>query len=810
MSPTTASHEKASAEYTMLFGTFSIHPSTIQSFLWTVSLLGISFAVYVAYAFRLKAITEYGAVIHEFDPYFHRRATEYLLEHGWDKFFTWYDYLSWYPLGRPIGTTIYPGLQITAAVLYRILQRFGGNWAMTVNEVCCYLPAWFGSLATVLMALLTYECSGSLLSAVFASLIFSILPAHLMRTVGGGFDNEAIAISAMIATFYCWVRSLRETTRSWVYGIATGLCYGYMVAAWGGFIFVLNMISLHAMVVVFIDWLRGVYDRRVFLAYSLYCFIGTFLATCVPPVGVMPFKSLEQISSLVVWCLLATLHLSEYERQRRDIPIQSFRCVRLRFKYSIALSFAVMAVFVVLLPSGYWGPISSRVRGLFVAHMKTGNPLVDSVAEHQPGTPDAFWGFLHIVYYLAPWGFVVMFHHPLRQSSFPPILYLVVQFFALTMSRLLILASIPHALLGGIALGLTIESLLEDACIPLAHLSPTTPHRRNERKSMGRKSSSSAFANFSGWLFHWRSPTWRKIRGALFFLFLFHVLSGARSFVRHAEKMRDTISHTSLVFKHREGEQETVIDDYRDGYEFLRTETPADSRILAWWDYGYQIAGMGNRTTLADGNTWNHEHIAMVGRCLTAPVAQAHRMIRHLADYVLVWSGGGGDDLAKAPWMARIGNSVYRDICPNDPLCEKFGFYPKEGIMEWSQADPTPMMAKSLLYNLHMADRRPGVGPDPELFEEVFRSKYGLLRIFKVMNISQESKDWVRDSKNRICDPPGSWLCAGQYPPAEELQEVLRKAINFKQLEDFNRKQMEQQDNFGEQYHRRSVHEKLI
>ena len=40
------------------------------------------------------------------------------------------------------------------------------------------------------------------------------------------------------------------------------------------------------------------------------------------------------------------------------------------------------------------------------------------------------------------------------------------------------------------------------------------------------------------------------------------------------------------------------------------------------------------------------------------------KIARHLADYVLVWAGGGGDDMAKSPHMARIGNSVYHDICP--------------------------------------------------------------------------------------------------------------------------------------------------
>ena len=35
---------------------------------------------------------------------------------------------------------------------------------------------------------------------------------------------------------------------------------------------------------------------------------------------------------------------------------------------------------------------------------------------------------------------------------------------------------------------------------------------------------------------------------------------------------------------------------------------------MSWWDYGYQIAGMANRTTLVDNNTWNNSHIAMVSQ----------------------------------------------------------------------------------------------------------------------------------------------------------------------------------------------------
>ena len=137
-----------------------------------------------------------------------------------------------------------------------------------------------------------------------------------------------------------------------------------------------------------------------------------------------------------------------------------------------------------------------------------------------------------------------------------------------------------------------------------------------------------------------------------------------------------------------------------------------------------QITGIANRTTIADGNTWNHEHIATLGRCLTAPVRDAHKIARHLADYVLLWAGGGGDDLAKSPHMARIANSVYPDICPGDPTCRAFGFL--DGYHS-----PTPMMAESLLYNLHSHNQVRDYNGDliqvnPKLFQEVFTSKYVL------------------------------------------------------------------------------------
>lgn len=92
----------------------------------------------------------------------------------------------------------------------------------------------------------------------------------------------------------------------------------------------------------------------------------------------------------------------------------------------------------------------------------------------------------------------------------------------------------------------------------------------------------------------------------------------------------------------------------------------------------------------------------------------------------------------------------------------------------------------------------PGVEVDKNRFKEVYRTKFGKVRIYKIMSVSQESKDWVADPANRICDAPGSWVCRGQYPPA--LRKILAEKKDFKQLEDFNVKDDEDDSEYQREY----------
>lgn len=143
-------------------------------------------------------------MIHEFDPYFNYRTTKYLADEGFYSFHNWFDDRAWYPLGRIIGGTIYPGLMVTSAAFYHFLQAI--NMPVDVRNVCVFLAPLFSSFTTIVTYLLTSELRDSSSGLVAAAMI-SIVPGYISRSVAGSYDNEGIAIFCMLLTYYFWIKS---------------------------------------------------------------------------------------------------------------------------------------------------------------------------------------------------------------------------------------------------------------------------------------------------------------------------------------------------------------------------------------------------------------------------------------------------------------------------------------------------------------------------------------------------------------------------------------------------------------------------
>jgi len=128
----------------------------------------------------------------------------------------------------------------------------------------------------------------------------------------------------------------------------------------------------------------------------------------------------------------------------------------------------------------------------------------------------------------------------------------------------------------------------------------------------------------------------------------------------------EAYSSPSIVLSARASDGGRIIfDDFREAYYWLRHNTPEDAKVMSWWDYGYQITAMANRTILVDNNTWNNTHISRVGQAMASTEEKAYEIMRELdVNYVLVIFGGltgySSDDINKFLWMVRIGGSTDR------------------------------------------------------------------------------------------------------------------------------------------------------
>merc|ERR1711871_1451365 len=126
-----------------------------------------------------------------------------------------------------------------------------------------------------------------------------------------------------------------------------------------------------------------------------------------------------------------------------------------------AAAVCAVVVIMILAPMGYFGPLSSRVRGLFVQHTRTGNPLVDSVAEHQPASAGAYFQYLHFLFYLYPIGMGLCYFKPpvtRGDSKMFVVLYgIIAYYFSSKMVRLVLLMGPIGSVFGGITLARGID-----------------------------------------------------------------------------------------------------------------------------------------------------------------------------------------------------------------------------------------------------------------------------------------------------------------------------------------------------------------
>ncbi|KAK9477604.1 Oligosaccharyl transferase STT3 subunit-domain-containing protein [Lipomyces japonicus] len=716
-----------------------VSPSARQGlpFLRTVILFLIAGA---AISSRLFSVVRFESIIHEFDPWFNFRATKYLVSHDFYSFLDWFDDRTWYPLGRVTGGTLYPGLMVTSALIYHTLKAL--TLPVDIRNVCVMLAPVFSALtayATYLFAVELKDEGAGLLAAAF----IGIAPGYISRSVAGSYDNEAIAIFLLMFTFYLWIKALKNGSA--FFGALTALFYFYMVAAWGGYVFITNMIPVHALVLI----IMGRYSNRLYVAYSSWYALGTLASMQIPFVGFLPIRSSEHMGALGVFGLLQLVGFAQYVRAR--VPSKQFTV--LITVSTISLLAVGVAVIVGLTFAGVIAPWTGRFYSLWdTGYAKVHIPIIASVSEHQPTAWPSFFFDTQFLIWLFPAGVYLMFQE-LRDEHVFVILYGILgSYFAGVMVRLMLTLTPIVCVSGAVALS-TILDIYTNQSKPKQDENLT-----NEEQQIKDKTSRVRLIDIGGIT---RTPfvgiftnvsRLAVIGSFVVYLFLF---------VKHCTWVTsNAYSSPSVVLASTlpDGSQH-IIDDFREAYYWLRKNTPEDAKVMSWWDYGYQIGGMADRTTLVDNNTWNNTHIATVGKAMSSSEDVSYPILRqHDVDYVLVIFGGligySGDDMNKFLWMVRIAEGIWPDQVKERDFFSARGEYRVD-----EQATAT--MKNSLMYKMSYhrfpelfgrngaVDRVrnqqiPAENGDPvrlNVVEEAFTSENWIVRIYKVKDLDLFGRD---------------------------------------------------------------------
>ncbi|KAJ1921567.1 oligosaccharyl transferase stt3 subunit [Mycoemilia scoparia] len=682
----------------------------------------------VAFGSRLFSVIRYESVIHEFDPWFNYRVTMNLVRDGFYEFWNWFDSTSWYPLGRAVGPTLYPGLMTTSAVIYNILHFF--NLPVDIRNVCVFLAPVFSAFTAIATYKLTKEAEGPT-AGLFAAAFIAVAPGYISRSVSGSYDNEAIAIFIMVFTFFLWLRAIR--LGSALYGALTALSYFYMVASWGGYVFLINIIPLH----VFALLLMGRYSNRLYVSYSTFYVLGTLLSMQIPFVGFVPTDTSEHMAALGTFGLVQLFGFAAFVKAR--VPEKEFQ---LLLKGAVAGLVCLGAVmFAFLSAKGIIAPWTGRLYSLWdTGYAKKHIPIIASVSEHQPTPWSSFFFDLNFLIWLFPVGVYFCFRKLEEPHVFMIIYSLFAVYFAGVMIRLMLTLTPVVCFTAGIAMSRIFEEYLD--------MRSENPDSRPEEDgtTSGAKDedrSPRSQPNTSGILKKIpKLPRIGVIFNFLFFLILYQlhctwVTSGS-------------YSSPSVVLSSQTADGNTfIIDDFREAYYWLRKNTPEDAKVLSWWDYGYQLAGMANRTTLVDNNTWNNTHIATVGRVFASDEDSAYEILKkHDVDYVVVVFGGfigySGDDINKFLWMIRIAEGIYPEHVKESDFFNSNGQYAIGD--QASQTMKRSVMHKLSYYRFNELFGGRGTDrvrnqPLPSYpivlnnFEEAYTSAHWMVRIYKVKEL---------------------------------------------------------------------------
>jgi len=579
---------------------------------------------------------DYGFELNEFDPFFNFRATKFIVDNGYVEYFAWHDDKSWYPDGRNVSATSQVMLHITTAALY---QSFG--MGQSLYDFTILFPVIIGSLTAIVIFALVRVLGGTT-AGLLASLFFAVSMPVIIRGTVGWFKSEPLGLFYGFLGVYLFLSGIKSDNGkvSFFKLIAGGVFVSLGISSWGGTQFFVILLVLFFLGIPFLR------KDKKFITWALPVFVSALLLTIAmferPGVGfVLGYGGLGLIGSTV-------------------FVLSFFQIQKIKVKNNIRYGFLLLGGFVLV---GISSIITNAVSLPSFRYLNAVNPflssdntIVQSVAEHSSVTMEQLFPSLSVLMIFSGIGVWLLFHIKENQNFHiknDMILFaLIIGFVGIYISsafiRLEIFGSIAVIVLASIGVSLLISNVLKK-------------HSKN---------SLSSIAKFS-------------FVAVIIVLLTIPVALPVNANWINVVKIPPTILHGGTHFN-------ITTNDWGDALEWIKGNTEHDAVIAAWWDYGYWITAIADRTTLIDNATINQTQIKKVAKIFLSTPDDAWKQLTDMeVDYVLVYIAaqklsndiyspfyalGGGGDEDKKYWLLRIAEMPLQEYLYSDNVTgtEKF------------------------------------------------------------------------------------------------------------------------------------------
>ena len=568
---------------------------------------------------------DYGFELNEFDPFFNFRATEYIVENGFSEYFQWHDYMSWYPEGRNVSASSQVMLHITTAVTYQI---FGGD--LSLYDFTILFPAIIGSLTVIIIFALVRVVGGTT-AGLFAALFFSVSLPIILRGTLGWFKSEPLGIFYGLLGLYFFLSGIKSENKkiAILKIISGGIIMSFGLASWGGIQFLIIPMGLFILALPFVR------KDHKFLIWSIPLFTVTFLlvTSMFERPGLNFVFGLGGFALIVPNVfLIACIFLQKMSKEENKIRNGSILLISIILVGSFLITINAESNFLPLPAYRYLNAINP--------FLTTINPLVDSVSEHATTTISQSFLFHSVLMIFSGIGIWLILSKKIFNLEYFPkndmiafvlILGITGVYVSSAFVRLEVFASISIIILSSIGLSILTKGFLN--------------------KNI------SSFTKFGKFI---KIP---YIIGIVIILIIPLMVPVNGNWVTVID-MPPTILNGGTAFT-------MATNDWKESLEWIKLNTPKDSVVAAWWDYGYWITTLSERATLADNATIDTKRIQKIAKTFLSTPDESWHMLKEMdADYVVIFLAGeklnvehegqplyilgGGGDESKKQWFMRI------------------------------------------------------------------------------------------------------------------------------------------------------------